>query len=80
MLGNTSKISNTGYGTVIRFYTWEGLSATQIIKKLANVQGYSAPPHRSVAKWVAKLKDTTRDFEDAPRSGRRATAMMDESI
>ena len=77
---NTSKMSNTGYRTIIKLCTRKGLNETEITKELADVYGSSAPSYCIVAKWVAEFKDSTRAFEDAPQSGRPTTALTDESI
>ena len=42
--------------------------------------GDSAPSYRTAMKWAAKLKDSTRAFEDAPRNGRPPTTMIDGNI
>ena len=48
-------MSNTEYRVVIKFFTWKGLIATPIAKELADVHDDSAPPYRTVAKWVAEF-------------------------
>ena len=68
-----SKISNTEYRAVIKFFIWKGLSATEITKELIDVYGHSALSCSTVAKWVAEFNDPTWSFEDAPRSGRPPT-------
>ena len=73
-------MSNTEYRTVIKFFTRNELYATEIIKELADVYGASVPSYCTVAKWVAEFKDTTRAFEDAPRSDSPPIAPIDESI
>ena len=47
---------------------------------LADVYGNSAPSYRTVTKRVAQFMNPTRAFEDAPRSGRLTTVLIDESI
>ena len=73
-------MSNTEYWTVIKFFTWKGLSETEIIKELVNVYGDSASSYCTVEKWVAEFIDPTRIFEDRLRSDRSTTPMIDESI
>ena len=59
-------MSNTGYRAVIKFITWKGLSATEIIKKLADVYSHSAPSYRTVAKCAVGFNDPARAFKAAP--------------
>ena len=73
-------MSNTEYRAVIKFFTWKWLSATEITKKLSDVYGHFAPSYHTVAKWIAELKDATRDFEDVPQSSRPIIVLTDESI
>ena len=76
----TSKMLNTEYRSVIKFFTWKGLSATEITKELDNVDGDSIPSYRTAAaKWVAQFKDPTRSFENVPRSARPTTKVIYES-
>ena len=76
-----SDMSNIGYQTIIKFFTRKGLNATEITNKLKEIYNDSAPPYRTVAKWMAEFKDDpTRDFEDVPRSDRPPTATTDENI
>ena len=77
---NTSKMSNTDYRAIIKFFTLKRLSATKITKELADVYGDSALSYCTVTKRVAELIDPTKAFEDAPRSARPPTALTDESI
>ncbi|CAF3749209.1 unnamed protein product [Rotaria sp. Silwood1] len=63
-------MANIEYRTIIKFFTLKGLNATEITEEL-----------KEVAKWVAEFKDDpTRDFKDAPRSGRPSTTTTDENI
>ncbi|CAF3250088.1 unnamed protein product [Rotaria socialis] len=73
-------ISNIEYRAVIKFFTRKGLNATEISKELDDVYKDSAPSYRTVAKWVAEIKDPKRGFEDAPRTGRPSTTITDENI
>lgn len=74
-------MSNVEYRTIIKFFTQKGLNATKITKELKEVYNDSSPAYRTIAKWVAEFKDDpTRDFEDAPRSGRSLTTTTDENI
>ena len=74
-------MSNIEYRTIIKFFTLKGLNATEITEELKEVYDESAPAYSTVAKWVAEFKDDpTRDFEDAPRSGRPSTTTTDENI
>jgi histone-lysine N-methyltransferase SETMAR len=75
-----SNMSNIEHRAVIKFFSRKGLNATEITKELEDVYQDSAPAYRTVAKWVAEFKDPTRDFEDAPRTGRPPTATTDENI
>ena len=59
-------MSNTEYRTVIKFFIWKGLSATEITKELADIDGDSAPSYRTVVKWITEFKDSLCPFEDAP--------------
>ena len=73
-------MSNTEYRAVIKFFIQKGLIVTEITKHFADVYGDSVPSYCTVAKWRAQFNDSTRAFEDAPRSGRPTTALTDESI
>jgi len=74
-------MSNIEYRTIIKFFTLKGLNATEITEELKEVYDESAPAYSTVAKWVAEFKDDpTRDFKDAPRSGRPSTTTTDENI
>ena len=75
-----SKMSNTEYRVVIKFFTRKRLSATEIPKELADVHDHSAPSYCPIARWVTKFKDPARAFEDELRSGRPTTALTNESI
>ena len=71
---------NIEHRTVIKFSTWKGLNTTKISKELDNVYKDSAPSCRTVAKWVAELKDPERGFEDAPRMDHPSIITADENI
>ena len=73
-------MSNTEYRADIKFFIWKRLSATEITKEFVDIVDDSAPSYYTVSKWVAEFNDPTRDFEDAPRSGRPSTALTNESI
>ena len=71
---------NIEHREVIKFSTWKGLNTTKISKELDNVYKDSAPPYRTVAKWVAEFKDPERGFEDAPRMDHPSTIIANENI
>ena len=73
-------MSNTKYRAVVKLFTRKRLSATEITGELADIYGGSALSCCTVAKRIAKFKDPIRGFEDALRSGRPTTALIDESI
>ena len=75
-----SKISNIEHRVVIKFFTRKRLNAIEISKELNNVYKDSAPSYRTVAKWVAELKNSERGFEDTPQMGRPSTTTADENI
>ena len=75
-----SKMSNIEHRAVIKFFTRKGLNAIEISNELDNVYKDSAPSYRTVAKWVAELKDPERRFEDAPRMGPPSTITVDENV
>ena len=71
---------NIEHLAVITFFTRKGLNALEISKELQNVYKDSAPPYRTVAKWLNEFKDPERVFEDAPRMGHPSTITADENI
>ena len=73
-------MSNIEYLVVIKFFIWKGLNAIGISKELDNVYKDSGPSYRTVAKWVAEIKDPERGSEDAPRMGLPSTITTDENI
>ena len=74
------KMSNIEHRAVIKLSTWQGLNTTKISKELDNVYKDSAPLYRTVAKWVAELKDPERGFEDALRMDYPSTITATENI
>ena len=62
----SSFFKNVEHRAVIKFFTRKGSNAIEISKELDNVYKDSVPSFGTVAKWVAKFKDTERGFEDAP--------------
>ena len=56
------------------------MNAIEISKELDNVYEDSAPSYRTVAKWLAEVKDPERGFEDAHRMGHPSTITADENI
>ena len=73
-------MSNIEYRAVNKFFTWKGMSATEITKELTDVYGHSAPSYSTVAKWIVEFNDPTRAFEAVPRSGRTLITLTDESV
>jgi hypothetical protein len=73
-------MSNIEHRAVIKFFSRKELNAAEITKELVDVYQDSALAYRTVAKWVNELKNPTRDFEDAPRTGRPPTTTTDENI
>ena len=52
-------MANTGYRTVIKFFTRKWLSATQITKELANVYDHSASSYPTIVKRATGFNDPT---------------------
>ena len=75
-----SKMSNIEHRAVIKFFTRKGLNVIEISKELQNVYKDSAPPYRTVAKWVAEFKNPERAFEDVVRMDHPSTITADENI
>ena len=75
-----SKTSNIEHQTIIKFFTWKGLNATEISKELVNIYKDSAPLYRTVAKWTADFKNPECGFEDASRMDCPSTITANENI
>ena len=73
-------MSNIEYRSVIKFFIWKGLNATEISKELDSVYKNDAPSYRTVAKWVAEFKDSKRGFEDSPQTGHPSTITIHQNI
>ena len=73
-------MSNIEHRAVIKFFTREGLSATEISKELDNAYEVCAPSYCTVAKWLPEFNNPERRFEDATRMGRPSTINIDENI
>ena len=73
-------MSNIEHRAVIKFFTLEGLSATEISKELDNAYEVSASSYCTVAKWLPEFNNPERGFEDATRMGRPSTITIGENI
>ena len=73
-------MSNIEHRAVIKFFTREGLSATEISKELDNIYKVSAPSYCTVAKWLPEFNNPERGFEDAARMDRPSTITTGENI
>ena len=73
-------MSNIEYPSVIKFFTRKDLNTTEISKKLDNVYKDDAPSYRTVVKWITEFKESTRAFEDSPRTDRLSTITIDQNI
>ena len=76
----SSFLKNVEYRVVIEFFARKGLNATEISKELNSVYEDDAPSYRTVAKWVAALRDPEGAFEDSLRMGHPFTITADENI
>ena len=75
-----SDMSNIEHRAVIKFFGRKELNVAEITRELEDVYQDCAPAYRTVAKWVTELKDPTRGFENASRSGRPTTTTTEENI
>ena len=73
-------MSNIEHRTAIKFFTRKWLNATEISKELGNVYKDAVPSYRTVAKWVAELRNPERAFEDAPRMGHPSTITTGDNV
>ena len=71
---------NMEYRSVIKFFTWKSLNATEISKERDSVDDDDAPSYCTVAKWVAMFKEPERGFKDSPLTGRPSTITNDRNI
>lgn len=63
--------------STIKFFTLQGLSATQIQNELVKVYGDHTPPFRTITHWVNEFKCGRMNVEDNPR-GCRPILVTDE--
>ena len=73
-------MSNIEYRTVIKFSTWKGLHATEIIKELDNVYNDDVLSYQTVAKCLTPSKHPQRAFEDSSRKGPTSTITTYQNI
>ena len=70
--------SKVEYRTVIRYLYLKGKTGQEILCKLTNVYGSSAPSYAQVKFWVGEFKHSRTSLEDETRSGRHSVATNEE--
>ena len=75
-----SKMSDIEHRAVIKFFTPEDLTPTEIHKELNNVYKDSVLSYCTVAKRGGEFKDPQCDFEDSARNACPSNTVTDESI
>jgi histone-lysine N-methyltransferase SETMAR len=73
-------MEKTKYRDIIEFLTREHCKTADIHQRLHNVYGDSAPSLATVKNWAREAKWKRESLEDAPRSGRPATAVIVENV
>ena len=70
--------SKVEYPAVMRYLYLKGKTGKEILGKLANVYGSSAPSYTQVKFWVGEFKRGRTSLEDEARSGRPLDATEEE--
>lgn len=74
------KMNKMEYRAIIKFFVMEGLSTTEIHKKILKVLKEDAPSFSTIHRWASQFRRGHTTIEDDPRSGRPKTATTPQII
>ena len=74
----SKKLLNLEQRSVIKFLTKEGKKPKEILERMVEVYGESAPSYYKVKFWSKQLKWGRESIEDDPHTGRPVEATSEE--
>ncbi|CAH1408195.1 unnamed protein product [Nezara viridula] len=72
--------SKVEYRMILRYNFARGLSIDQCFEEMVPVLGEDCPHRSTISRWYREFKRGNFQLEDAPRSGRPASAVTEENI
>lgn len=76
----TASFTPTEIRSVIKFFTFEGMSTRDAHDRLFTVVGDSAPSYETTRRWMREFENGRVSTEDLDRSGRPPSATLDDFV